>query len=220
MPKVDKLEPKNFKNIDNIIQISKGVNQKSIKLEHLDKWQLRFPMCKKFISQLPEELHRKNVADIVRDQITKRQHLNAYVVVCIWGQGNMGAGAYRSSQTLNNKHFKEFLKLTADLILANKYYDAFDLYKLKRPKGLNLAFMSKYWYFVSFYNKDKLLILDKVISDYLRELNYGQFKSSGTNKDNYFAYLDLMKAFKKKYGLLPDKIEELIFVHVNNNWGQ
>ena len=51
MPKVDKLDPKNFKNIDKIIELSQGVKQKAIKIEHLDKWQLRFPMCKKFISQ-------------------------------------------------------------------------------------------------------------------------------------------------------------------------
>ena len=177
-------------------------------------------MCKKFISQLPSELHRKNVAQIVREQIINNQYLNAYVVVCIWGQGNMGAGAYRSSQILNNGHYKEFLKVTADLIIANKYLDAFDLYKLKRLKGLNLAFMSKYWYFVSFYNKEKLLILDKVISEYLSKQNYGTFRPSGTNKDNYFAYLDLMKKFANNYGFSPDKIEELIFVHVNNNWGQ
>ncbi len=220
MPKVKKLEPKNYKNIQRIITLGKGVKQKSIKIEHLDKWQSRFPMCKKFISQLPSELHRKNVAKIAREQIRKNQHLNAYVVVCIWGQGNMGAGAYRSSQILNNTHYKEFLKETADLILVNKYSDAFDLYKLKRLKGLNLAFMSKYWYFVSFYNKQKLLILDKVISDYLSKMNYGIFRPSGTNKVNYFAYLDLMKKFKKKYRLSPERIEELIFVHVNNNWGQ
>lgn len=177
--------------------MSQGVQQKAIKIEHLDKWQLRFPMCKKFISQLPSELHRKKVAKIVCEEIIKNQYLNAYVVVCIWGQGNMGAGAYRSSQILNNGHYKEFLKVTADLVLANKYSDAFDLYKLKRLKGLNLAFMSKYWYFVSFNNKEKLLILDKVISDYLSILNYGTFRSSGTNKENYFAYLDLMKKFQK-----------------------
>ena len=220
MPKVDKLDPKNYKNIDKIIQLSQGIKQKAIKIEHLDKWQLRFPMCKKFISQLPSALHRKNVAQIVREQIINNQYLNAYVVVCIWGQGNMGAGAYRSSQILNNGHYKEFLKVTADLIIANKYLDAFDLYKLKRLKGLNLAFMSKYWYFVSFYNKEKLLILDKVISEYLSKQNYGTFRPSGTNKDNYFAYLDLMKKFANNYGFSPDKIEELIFVHVNNNWGQ
>ncbi len=143
-----------------------------------------------------------------------------FILVMIWGYGNVGTGPWRVSQMINSPGFSEILCRVSENCFYGHFLQAYETL-IANINRLGPAFASKYLYFFckNYKAQVKPLIFDSVVIKTMRTLNWPHwcvdcFANGDTPKSQpraYAQYLIQLHNWAYSLGCRPDQIEYFLW---------
>ncbi len=143
-----------------------------------------------------------------------------FILVMIWGYGNVGTGPWRVRQMIASPGFPGILCQVGEEAFHGHFLKAYDSL-VANINRLGPAFASKYLYFFcrNFSGQVKPLIFDSVVIGMMRKFNWPvwcvDYIANGANPRSqpyaYGQYLILMHNWANSLGCRPDQIEYFLW---------
>lgn len=176
-------------------------------------WQRDIPGCSKFISNLPNELDRSYLRNLIPNLNVSL--MEKFLAVMIWGYGDLGYGSYRVNKMFNSLGVNEKISQVFDMCQKGKPLEAYEFLSKNRITQLGPAFGTK---LISFFTPREIVapIYDSFIwkwmNQYANEVFNGASSSSEVwNLKTYSHYLNWMSLHAAKYDCYGDDLELVIF---------
>lgn len=183
-----------------------------------NKWATEFKIYKDLFLSAPDLLDRPTVAKICQKSLNDDKYIEAFLITMAWGYGTRGYGRYRTRKVLENPNFELLIQESGKFASSGLPIAAVSLFEKIQPKGIKIAYASKYLYFASYGSQRETLILDSFIEKFLKEKEGLRLKLSKFDSKNYETYLEFMESKATSYGIKPGILEEAIFKQLNPGW--
>ena len=179
------------------------------------RWQDAFPELADVLGVLPNPLSRPDVRAVAtRAETSPQAATEAFVTTMIWGYGNRGYGPWRTRHVLGQGvEAAERLASVARILAADGAVAAYGaLGTHYRIKWLGPAFGTKYLHFCPQSQcGPPALILDRLVSDWLRREVGVKLSPVPWSVDTYSSYVHLLAGWAEELHVPPDAIEEHAF---------
>ena len=178
-----------------------------------NNWIKAFPQESEFISNLPDEIDRKEVRRVCQ---AKRYSIREkFLSVMIWGYGDRGYGPYRVTQMLNQEHSEEVLTKVFELCKDGDPKSAYDFLRRNRVRILGPSYSSKFMTFCT-PREVGAPIYDSYIALWVEAYASKDFADVRTtsevwNTKTYSRYWDWVKEHSEALTCFPDDIELVLF---------
>jgi hypothetical protein len=151
----------------------------------------------------------------------------AFLAVMTWGYGDIGYGSFRVARILADtpNATARLRRAPANVADGGAFagYRALADGRLSRLKWLGPAFGTKFLHFCSSTGQPTALILDRLISDWLRDNVAVSLNPVPWNIDTYRRYVGLMTEWFAELGVDPDQLETCLFTEqaarTGSQWG-
>jgi hypothetical protein len=213
------------KKLEELLDRRRGQRQQAIAWPR-DRWKGAFPAQSVF-SSLPPTLDRQRVRRAcVGAGASESAATDAFLATMAWGYGNVGYGAWRVAQALNDRHAGRKL---LDVVVALNSDGPQAAYRLmagsSRLHRIGPAFGTKFLYFAdSGDHARRALILDALVADWLRRNTNFRVHPVPWAPARYDEYLEKMHDWAQDLRIDPDAVELAIFQEMSerggNQWSQ
>lgn len=179
-------------------------------------WIKEFPEYEEFLSGLHTRrlgfLNRETVKQTVQDESENGKHVEAFLVVMIWGYASDSRGPARTKKILSQPNAEHSLAAAYVALLNDDLTAAYLALVETGPKYLGPAFATKFLYFASQSNIEPCpLILDSQVAEGLLRWGNTRYNSLSLSAQDYLGYLKYMSVAAEVLGLTPEDLEFLIF---------
>ena len=180
-----------------------------------DRWKKDFPEHGELLDSLPDLLDREGVRRVAKDAHLDPNHaVAAFVVVMLWGFGNVGYGPFRTRRILDDTPDSAGRLHAVAVALHDEGAEA--AYRLferdAKLKWLGPAFGTKFLYFAQPRGTDpQSLIHDALVSAWLAREAGINLPSLLWDTASYTTYLGLIRHWADEIGCDPEDIEYAIF---------
>jgi Putative 8-oxoguanine DNA glycosylase OGG-like protein len=175
-----------------------------------------FPSHAAMFAALPEHLDRTAVRQAcVHASVSQAEAERSFLAVMAWGYGRVGYGPFRVRRVLDAAAGADVrLQAAAGAAADGRPDDAYAClgdHGAARLPYLGPAFGTKFLYFCSPAGRRPALILDRLVSRWLRE-NVGlAFNEARWSVSTYTRYLETMVGWAGELALAADELEVCIF---------
>jgi hypothetical protein len=182
-----------------------------------------FPSHAATFAVLPEHLDRAAVGQAcVHASVSPADAERSFLAVMAWGHGRVGYGPFRVRRVLGAApNAGVQLQVAAGAAAEGRPVEAYAClgdHGAARLPYLGPAFATKFLYFCSSTGARPALILDRLVSRWLRE-NVGlAFNEVRWSVSTYTRYLETMGGWAGELGLAADQLEVCIF-SAQAGWG-
>jgi hypothetical protein len=179
-------------------------------------WMVAFPSHAATFAALPEHLDRTAVRQAcVRASVSPADAERSFLAVMAWGYGRVGYGPFRVRRVLDAAPDAGVrLQAAAGAVAEGRPVEAYAClgdHGAARLPYLGPAFGTKFLYFCSSSGTRPALILDRLVSRWLRE-NVGlAFNEVRWSVSTYTRYLETMAGWAGELALAADELEVCMF---------
>jgi len=178
-----------------------------------DAWIEAFPQFRDELSELPAELDRPLVDQVIGDLDETTDGVTlAFVVSMAWGYGKVGYGPDRVQKTLSAPAVSGSLIQVTKIVRRDGASAGYRALASKwRVRGLGPAFGTKFLYFQS-RSSPRPLILDRLIGKWFQEKVKISLTTGAWKPGSYDLYLKTMNEWSQGVGVDPETLEMIIFM--------
>jgi hypothetical protein len=175
-----------------------------------------FPSHAATFLALPEHLDRTAVGQAcVHASVSQAEAERSFLAVMAWGYGRVGYGPFRVRRVLDAVSDARIqLQAAAGAAAQGRPVDAYAClgdHGAARLPYLGPAFATKFLYFCCSTGRRPALILDRLVSRWLRENAGLAFNEARWSVSTYTRYLETMAGWAGELALAADELEVCIF---------